>query len=74
MKCVICKHGEAEPGAATVTLQRGESTVIIKGVPADVCDNCGEYYLGEATASRLFAVADEAIRGGAEVEIRRYAA
>jgi len=33
MTCVICKHGETAPGEATVTLQRGETT-IIKRVPA----------------------------------------
>lgn len=47
MKCVICKTGETAPGKVTVTLQRDEATVLIKDVPAEVCDNCGEYYLTE---------------------------
>lgn len=47
MKCVICKQGETGPGLATVTLQRGESTIIFKQVPAEVCKNCGEYYLSQ---------------------------
>lgn len=74
MKCVICKTGETRPGTATVTLQRGETTVIVKGTPAEVCQNCGEYYLDEAVASRLYAQADDAARRHAEVEILRYAA
>jgi len=45
MSCVLCKHGETRPGLVTVTLQRGETTVVLKRVPADVCDNCGGYYL-----------------------------
>ena len=52
MKCALCKQGETHPGEVTVTLQRGETTVILKGVPADICENCGEYYLSETTASR----------------------
>ena len=44
MKCVLCKHGETHPGQATVTLQRGATTVILKGVPAAIYGNCGEYY------------------------------
>ena len=40
MKCVLCKHGETHPGQATVTLQRGVTTVILKGVPAAICESC----------------------------------
>jgi YgiT-type zinc finger domain-containing protein len=34
MKCVLCKQGEAYTGKVTVTLQRGDTLVIIKQVPA----------------------------------------
>ena len=74
MKCVICKSGETEPGLVTVTLQRGETTVLIKATPADVCRNCGEYYLDEAVARKVYAQADDAAQRRAEVEILRYAA
>ncbi len=74
MKCVICRHGQTAPGVATVTLQRGDSTVIVKGVPADICDNCAEYYLTEAVTDKLLEQADAALRAGAELEVRRYAA
>jgi hypothetical protein len=57
-----------------VALNRGQTTVVLKGVPADVCDNCGEYYLSQAVAQRVWSVADAAVRSGAEVEIIRYAA
>lgn len=43
MKCVICKTGETRSGTTTVTLSRGETTVVIKNVPAEVCDTCGEH-------------------------------
>jgi len=74
MKCVICKTGETRPGSATVTLQRGETTVLIKETPADVCQNCGEYYLNETVARKVYAQAEEAVQRHAEVEILRYAA
>ena len=74
MTCVICKHGEARPGTTTVTLQRGSCTIIIKQVPADVCENCGEYYLTDAVTRKLHERAEVAIRNGAEVEILSYAA
>ena len=31
--------GNTKPGTVTVTLQRGGTTVILKDVPADVCEN-----------------------------------
>jgi YgiT-type zinc finger domain-containing protein len=74
MRCVICKTGEVQPGYATVTLQRGGTTVVIKDVPAEVCDNCGEYYLSEDMSARVLALAEEAVSKGAEVEIVRWAA
>lgn len=74
MKCVICKHGETRPGQATVTLERNGTTLVIKGVPANVCTNCGEEYVDERTTARLLKTADEAARSGVQVDVREYAA
>ncbi len=74
MKCVICKQGERVPGLATVTLQRGETVVIVKGVPADICQECGEYYLEETVARKVYTQAEEALKKHKEVEILQYAA
>jgi YgiT-type zinc finger domain-containing protein len=74
MKCLFCKQGEARPGRVTVMLQRGEALVIFKGVPGDVCENCGEYFLSGDVTEQLLDRAEEAIRKGAEVEILRFAA
>jgi len=74
MNCVICKNGETNPGKTTVTLQRGESTIIFRGVPADICDNCGEYYLTDEVTAALMERAEAAMKQGAELEIQRYAA
>ena len=74
MRCVICKEGDTAPGTATVTLQRGDTVVIVRDVPAAVCQNCGEYYLDEAVARKLYRQGEEAVQRRAEVEILRYAA
>ena len=74
MNCVICRNGKTQPGHVTVTVQRGETTVILKRVPADVCDNCGEYYLSSEVAAQVFEKAESAVQSGAEVEILRFAA
>ena len=74
MKCVVCKQAETRPGRATVTLERGGITLVIKGVPAMVCPNCGEEYVDEKTTGRLLQSAEEAARTGVQVDIREYAA
>lgn len=74
MTGMICRTGQTSAGHVTVTLQRGDTTVMLKGVPADVCDNCGEYYLSEDVTRRVLAAAAKAVAKGAEVEILRFAA
>lgn len=74
MKYNICKTGETHPGTTTITLQRDNSVLVIRVVPAEIFENCGEYNLSEATASRVYADADTTARRHVEVEIQRYAA
>ena len=74
MSCVICRNGNTHRGHVTVTVQRGETTVILKRVPADVCDNCAEYYLSNEVAAQVLERAEAAVKSGAEVEILRFAA
>ena len=74
MTCLFCRQGQTHPGRVTVVLQRGETVVIFKDVPADVCENCGEYYLSDSIAGELLERAEKAIQNGAEVEILRFAA
>lgn len=74
MKCTICKFGETNDGLTTVTLHRGESIIVIKDVPAQICENCGEYYLAEDTSEQVLALAESAIQRNAEIEVLRFAA
>jgi len=74
MNCLICKTGVTQPGMTTVTLERDTTVIVIKDVPAQVCDNCGEYYLSEEVSSRIYALAEEAVKRKVEVEVLHYAA
>ena len=74
MKCTICKNGETRPGRVSVTLQRGETTIVIKDVPAGICDNCGEYYLTEEVTHDVLRRAEESVSRGVELAILRFAA
>jgi YgiT-type zinc finger domain-containing protein len=72
MNCHVCGLGETAPGTATVTLERDDLILVVRGVPADVCMDCGEEYVDERTTSRLLLMADEAAASGVQVDVRAY--
>ena len=74
MDCALCMHGEVNKtgAAATVTLVRGDMVIVVKGVPVDLCDNCGEEYVRPETAAELEALTDEAEQDGVEFMQRKY--
>ncbi len=74
MKCVVCKQAETRPGVTTVTLERGESTFVVREVPAQVCPNCGEDYVDAKVAAELLRSSEDLSRAGAQLDVRRYAA
>jgi YgiT-type zinc finger domain-containing protein len=74
MKCLICKHGNTHAGVASITLERDNTTVMFKRVPAEICDNCGEVYHDANVTRSLLQQADLAAKGGVEIDVRRYAA
>lgn len=74
MKCVICQYGETEAEATTVTLTRGEATIVIRAVPAQICTICGEEYVDATADKRLSQIAEKALREGVQVDVRRYQA
>jgi len=47
-------------------------TLMVKDVPAAVCDTCGEPYLDDLVTQRLLDFAREASAAGVIVGIRRY--
>ena len=59
MICVICKNGETEPGTTTSTLERDSTIILVRGIPAEVCNNCGEAYIDSQTMVRLHNMSPE---------------
>lgn len=74
MRCPICRQGETRPGTATLVLERGGMTMVVRHVPAEVCENCGEEYIDETAAASALGRAEAAVRDGVTVEVREYAA
>ena len=64
MKCIVCKTGETDAGATTVTLDRGDSTLVFQHVPAQICQICGEAYVADDVSERIHQAAEAAVRDG----------
>lgn len=73
MRCVLCK-GEMKEGKINLPLDLKESFILIKGVPALVCEQCGEYFVSDEILRKLEQVVEEAKSRNVEVEILQFAA
>lgn len=73
MKCSLCKRGERKGETVTLTLERGTTTLVIKDVPAHVCDQCGDEVFSEETTIRTFDMLKEAVRRAVQVEVVSFA-
>ncbi|MFT3771523.1 MAG: type II toxin-antitoxin system MqsA family antitoxin [Minicystis sp.] len=74
MRCIVCKHGETEPGRVTISVERQGVVVVIRDVPADVCTTCGEEYLSAPVMKELETAVDQAQSAGLDVAVRHYKA
>lgn len=72
MKCAACSTGHTLPGATTVTVERGHTTLVLKAVPALVCDTCGEDYLEAEVLAEVERIAEAAVASGVEVLVRDF--
>jgi YgiT-type zinc finger domain-containing protein len=41
MKCPLCHNGELRPGTSDETVSYEGMTLVVKGVPAEICDTSG---------------------------------
>jgi YgiT-type zinc finger domain-containing protein len=71
MNCVICKTGVTAPGIKSFMLEKGSSILIVKDVPAQICNQCGEAYFDAKTTKALYALAENSFKSGAELEVIR---
>ena len=68
----MCPAGTLQEGTTTLTMERGEATIVFKGVPADVCDACGEAFVEEEVSKDVYRQAKAAIEAGARFDVRHY--
>ena len=71
MNCALCK-GNLTLGRVNHIIDLGDGIIIIKNVPANICNQCGEYYVDTQTAIKLEEIVDELRKNRVEVLIINY--
>jgi YgiT-type zinc finger domain-containing protein len=51
-RCDLCS-GELRPGQTVLEIWRGEDLVVIRDIPADVCQQCQEAYISANVSVQL---------------------
>lgn len=70
-KCPIC-GGTIEKGTTTYTADLDFGLVVVRQVPAEVCNQCGEEWIDPEVASKLENTIDQAREKGTEIEVLSY--
>lgn len=66
--CPMC-HGSMEPGTTTFTSDLGFGVVVVRQVPALVCDQCGESWLSDETSAGLENIVNDIRQKHSVVEV-----
>jgi len=70
--CPICREGKYQASTTTRTLEQGDTILVVRKVPALVCDLCGEAAFSPAVSERLEQLMEEATADGVETQVRRW--
>ena len=74
MQCAVCKTGTFVEETTTLTFEKDGAVVVLRGVPARVCDQCGEVFVDEGNARKALDLARHELAKGIQVKVMRFAA
>lgn len=70
--CIACPEGQLEVATFTKTMDREGVTLVVKNVPALVCDTCGDASYTEAIGRRLEEMLEAAKAAGVDTAVRSF--
>lgn len=68
MKCAIC-GGSVKHGKTTVSVDTGDGVVVVRDVPARVCNQCGEDWLTDESAAKVEKIVQRARKEKSQIEV-----
>jgi YgiT-type zinc finger domain-containing protein len=72
MKCPTCGTGSLRPGVTVFAADVDGTLVVVRDVPASVCDVCGEAFIDDGVSEELETTINDARGRGTESLIRHY--
>ncbi len=73
MKCAICRNGQTISGYTTILLEKEDTMLIVRHVPAQICESCGEEYISsDVNKTLLHHHASEEYKRGIALELLNY--
>ena len=70
-RCPLC-GGRLEAGRATIPFVFAEAAILVKGVPAEICQSCHEPFVAGAETDTIVAMLNQLRSLGLEVSIACY--
>lgn len=67
-KCPLC-GGARAVGKTTYSADLGYTVIVVRNVPAMICEQCGEEWIADDVAGRLEEITEEARRKKHQVEV-----
>jgi len=71
--CPTC-GGEKEEGTTTFTTDQDFGVVVVRNVPASVCRQCGDDWIGPEVAKKIEEIVEEAREKKSQIEMLPYPA
>ena len=71
MNCISCK-GNLVKGNVNHVVDFDGHIIIVKGVPANICKQCGEYFLENSIAIKVEKIIEDAKKNKAEIIVINY--
>jgi YgiT-type zinc finger domain-containing protein len=69
LRCPVCHGGYKQQGTTTFTVEVGFGIVVVRDVPAQICDLCGTDWLEDSIAEKLELIVEQARQKHRVVEI-----
>jgi len=69
MNCSICNNGTCKKGITEELFNKNGKLIILKDLPAMICENCGAKFFSEETSALILKNLKEAEHSKAELEI-----
>jgi YgiT-type zinc finger domain-containing protein len=69
--CPLCSGHKTE-GITTFAVDLGSGVIVIRHVPALMCDQCGMEWIDDATAEILEKIVEDLRQKGSIVEVREF--